>query len=35
MSHHPELGRLDGKDIYADDTIDGMYQLIAVRLINT
>nr|XP_022326450.1 low-density lipoprotein receptor-related protein 4-like [Crassostrea virginica] len=22
MSHHPELGRLDGMDIYADDTID-------------
>nr|XP_022326452.1 low-density lipoprotein receptor-related protein 4-like isoform X2 [Crassostrea virginica] len=22
MSHHPELGRLDGMDIYADDTVD-------------
>lgn len=25
MSDHPELGRLDSIDIYADDILDGVY----------
>ena len=25
MAIHPELGRLDSLDIYADDQIDGIY----------
>lgn len=25
MSDHPELGRLDSIDIYADDVLDGVY----------
>ena len=32
MSQHPELGRLDGMDIYADDSIDGIYDWIPIRL---
>ena len=35
MSQHPELSRLDGMDIYADETVDGIYHLITLRLINT
>ena len=31
MSQHPELGRLDGMDIYADDTVDGIHHWTTLR----